>query len=234
MGCAAPGFEISRSVGQGRQGIAASYQSDPAVVVEQIEDLHHGADVGAAQDRVGVLDRPDESVDVWGALQTDRCFHDRQPAVGFLRQGWAEPEGLREGELVAVEVGHHVACSPPAVDGLGGVADHDQLGVHALVGEDLLDHRVGVLRFVQEQVVGMDLRLGQGPHFQVVVVLEADHAFVGILQVLPGLAGVREDDVSQLEVKVLILQAAEHRDVVRAEVRVDRIAEPLHGAQHGV
>jgi hypothetical protein len=46
--------------------------------------------------------------------------------------------------------------------------------------EDLLKHRVGVLGFVEEQEVGVDLRFGQGPHLQVVVVLEAHHTFLMI------------------------------------------------------
>lgn len=86
-----------------------------------------------------------------------------------------------------VEAGHHVAGAAPAVDGLGGVADHDELGVRALGGEDLLQDRVGVLCFVEEEEVGFDSWPGQSPHLQVVVVFEADCAAVGVLQVGPGL-----------------------------------------------
>ena len=61
-------------------------------------------------------------------------------------------------ELGAVEAGHDVFGAAPVVDGLGGVADHHQLGVVALGEEDLFDDGVGVLGLVEEQEVGVDLR----------------------------------------------------------------------------
>ena len=76
---------------------------------------------------------------------------------------------------------------------LGGVADHDELGVVALGQEDLFDDGVGVLCFVEEEIVGVDLRLGEGPDFQVVVVVEADRAAGEVLEIRPGLVGEGHD-----------------------------------------
>jgi hypothetical protein len=56
------------------------------------------------------------------------------------------------------------------------VTDHDDLGVGPLGGNDALEDRVGVLGFIQQEVVGPDPWLGQRPHLQVVVVSEADDA----------------------------------------------------------
>jgi hypothetical protein len=55
-----------------------------------------------------------------------------------------------------VEACHHVPGPAPPVDGLGGVADHDQLGVTALGFEDPLQDGVGVLGLVEEKEVGLD------------------------------------------------------------------------------
>ena len=105
-----------------------------------------------------------------------------QPAVGFLGEVGAEAEGLGEGELGAVEAGHDVLGAAPVVDGLGGVADHDELGVVAVAEEDVFDDGVGVLGLVQQQEVGVDPGLGEGPHFQVVVVVEAERTTHGALE----------------------------------------------------
>jgi hypothetical protein len=64
------------------------------------------------------------------------------------------------------------------VDGLGRVADHDELGMVALAEEDLFDDRVGVLSLVPEQEVGLDARPGESPDLQTVVVLETDRTLV--------------------------------------------------------
>jgi hypothetical protein len=101
--------------------------------------------------------------------------------VGLGGDRGPEAEGACEGQLRRVESGHHVAGAAPAIDGLGGVADHDQLGVVPLGGEDVFEDGVGVLGFVEEEEVCLDLRPGQGPHFQVVIMLEADHSALGVL-----------------------------------------------------
>lgn len=156
---------------------------------QEVHDLGHGADVGAAQHRVGPGDGAEFGGHGVGAGETDGGVGQVQPAVGFFGEAGAEAEGPGQGELGAVEVGHDVFGAAPVVDGLGGVADHDQLGVVALGEEDLLDDGVGVLGLVEEQEVGFDLRTREGPDFQVVVVIEADGAVVGVLQVHPGFAG---------------------------------------------
>ncbi|GAA4014368.1 hypothetical protein GCM10022384_68020 [Streptomyces marokkonensis] len=136
-----------------------------------------------------------------------------QPAVGFLSEAGAEAEGPGQGELGAVEAGHDVFGAAPVVDGLGGVADH------------------GVLGLVQEQEVGVDLRLGEGPDLEVVVVAEADGAFVGVLQVQPRLAGERDEVGGEFCVQAGLFQAAQLGDVVAGDRRVGRVAEAGHGAQ---
>lgn len=120
------------------------------------------------------------------------------------------------------------------VDGLGGVADHDQLGVFALGEEDLLDDGVGVLGLVQQQEVGVEARLGEGPDFQVVVVVEADCAVVGVLQVGPGFAGERRDVGGEFGGEALVFQAAQVGHVVAGDGLVGGVAEAGDGAQGGV
>ena len=171
--------------------------------------MGHGADVGAAQHRVGPGEGAEFGGHGLGAGQADGGVGDGQPAVGFLGEVGAEAEGLGQGELGAVEAGHDVLGAAPVVDGLGGVADHDELGVVALAEEDLFDDGVGVLGLVQQQEVGVDPGLGEGPHFQVVVVVEADRAVVGVLQVAPGFAGEGHDVGGELGVQVVVFQAAQ-------------------------
>jgi hypothetical protein len=122
------------------------------------------------------------------------------------------------------------------VDGLGGVADHDQLGVIALVKDDLFDDGVGVLGLVQEQEVGFDARTGEGPDLEVVVVVEADGAVVlgGVLQVVPRLAGERHDVGGELGVEVGVVQAAQPGYVMGGDGLVGGVAEAGDGAQGGV
>ncbi|GHH29530.1 hypothetical protein GCM10018780_87700 [Streptomyces lanatus] len=79
-----------------------------------------------------------------------------QPAVGFGCEVGSEAEGLGQGQLGAVEAGHDVFGAAPLVDGLGGVTDHDELGVVAMGEEDLFDDGIGVLCLVQEQEVGVE------------------------------------------------------------------------------
>jgi len=50
----------------------------------------------------------------------------------------------------------------------------------ALGSEDFLQDRVGVLGLVEEEEVGVDDRLFQRPHLQVVVVFEPDHSVFGM------------------------------------------------------
>ena len=79
----------------------------------------------------------------------------------------------------------------------------------ALVEEDLFDDGVGVLGLVQEQEVAVDAGAGEGPQFQVVVVVEADRGAVGVAQVVPGFAGVRQDERGEFAVQVGVVQAAQ-------------------------
>lgn len=120
------------------------------------------------------------------------------------------------------------------VDGLGGVADHHQLGVAPLVEENLLDDGIGVLGLVQQEKVCVDLRLGESPNFQVVVVIEADRAVVGVLEVGPGLTGEGDDVGGELGVQGAIFQAPQVRDVVAGDGGVGGVAEAGHRPQGGV
>ncbi len=120
------------------------------------------------------------------------------------------------------------------VDGLGGVADHDQLGVVALGEEDLFDDGVGVLGFVQQQEVGVDTRPGQGPDLQIVVVVEADSAVVGVLQTGPRLVGERHDVGGEVGVEIDVVQSAQSGHVMRGDGLVGGVAEAGDRAQGGV
>jgi hypothetical protein len=103
-----------------------------------------------------------------------------------------------------------------------------------LSGEDLFQDRVGVLCFVEEEKVGVDPWFGQGPHLQVVVMLETDHTLLGVLQVSPCLVGKWQDDLGEPGVLVRPTQAAQRGYVVRSHRAVSRVAETGHRAQEGV
>jgi hypothetical protein len=130
--------------------------------------------------------------------------------------------------------GHHVPGAAPAVDRLGRVADHHQLAVGALGAEDLFNNWVGVLGLVEQQEVRFDPGLGQGPDLQVVVVVEADDAFLRVLDVFPCPMGVRQYSVDELGVQVFGFDAAQARDVVALDGAVSGLAEAGDGPQHGV
>lgn len=134
-----------------------------------------------AQHRVRSVEAADRGGDGVAAGQADGGIGEFEPPVGLVGDQRAEAEGACEGEVGGVEAGHHVAGAAPAVDGLGGIADHNELRVVALGGEDLFQDGVGVLGLVQEQEVGADARLGQGQHLQVVVVFEADCSLCGVV-----------------------------------------------------
>jgi hypothetical protein len=155
--------QVAGGGGQSAQGLSSPGQGHAVAGSEMFHDFGDGADIGEAQDRVGVVEGAEFGGDGLGAVQADGGACDGEPAIGFGGEVGAEAEGLRQAQGGAVETGHDVAGAAPAVDGLGGVADHDQLGVVALGGEDLFDHGVGVLGFVQQQVVGGDFRFGQDP-----------------------------------------------------------------------
>lgn len=125
--------------------------------------------------------------DRFGACQPDRCSGQAEPRVGLIGEKGAEPEGPGQAEAGGIEAGHHITCPTPAIDGLSGVADHYQLGMGPLSCEYLLHHRVGVLCLVNEKEVTIDSRVGERPHFQIVVVLETDNTVLGILQIPPRL-----------------------------------------------
>jgi hypothetical protein len=98
---------------------------------------------------------------------------------GLLGQGVGLLECARRLQLALNTVKSGAA---PVVNGLGGVADHHELSVVALGEEDLLDDGVGALGLVQEEEAGIDTRLGQGPHLEVAVVVEAHRAVVAALR----------------------------------------------------
>ena len=158
VGGAAAFLQVAGGQGQGAQAVSSPGQGHPVSGGQQVHDLGHGADVGAAQHGVGPGDGAEFGGHGGGAGEADRGVGDGQPAVGLLGEAGAEAEGLGQGELGAVEAGHDVFGAAPVVDGLGGVADHHQLGVAALVEEDLLDDGVGVLGLVEQEEVGVDLR----------------------------------------------------------------------------
>jgi hypothetical protein len=87
---------------------------------------------------------------------------------------------------------------------------------------------------VEEEEVGFESRFGQGPHLQVVVVFEADHTLLGVVQVGPGLAGERKNLVRELGVLGGSVQAAQVRYVVAGQGAVGGLAVAGHGTQHGV
>lgn len=162
------------------------------------------------------------------------CGGDGEPAVGFGGEVGAEAEGLGQGQGRAAEGGHDVAGAAPLVDGLGGVSDHDELGVVALGVEDLFDDGVGVLGFVEEEEVRGDSRFGQCPDLEVVVMVEADGAGVGVLEVGPCCAGEGQDQGGEFAVVAGVFEVAQSGDVVVGEGGVRRVAEAGDGAQRRV
>lgn len=156
---------------------------------------------GGVEERCDAVQRPIEPSAgrdllpgrTWGLLW------DTQPSTGpGPKAEVQQPPSV--GDACAFEVGHDVFGAAPTVDGLGGIADHDQLGVVALAGEDGFQDGVGVLGLVEEEVVGVDDGLGQGPDLQVVVVGEAQGSRVGMLNVGPCLLGVGQDGFGQAAV----------------------------------
>ncbi len=77
----------------------------------------------------------------------------------------------------------------------------------ALSQEDPFDDGIGVLGLVQEQEVGFDLRLSEGPNLEVVIVVEAHRAVIEVLQVSPRFAGEGHDVVGELSEQAVVLQA---------------------------
>ncbi len=190
-------FEVPGCQGKGLQTLSSSGQSYSTAGGHECHHLRHSADVGAAQNGIGLGDGPEFCGDVGGAGKAKRNTGEVEPAVGLCGKVGAETEGLRQGQAGAVEAGHDVLGSAPVVDGLCRVTDHDELGVAALGQEDVFDDRIGVLCLVQQEKVGVEPRPGECPDFQVVVVVETDGAAVGVLQVGPGFAGERHDVVGK-------------------------------------
>lgn len=157
-----------------------------------------------------------------------------QPAVGLGGEGGAEAEGLRQGQVGAVEAGQDVFGAAPPADGPGRVADHDQLGVLALGEEDLFDDGIGVLGLVQQQEIGLNAGPGKSPDLEAVIVVEANGAVVRVLQVGPGFAGERHDVGGKFGVQVGIVQTAQAGYMVAGDGLVRGVAEAGDGAQGGV
>lgn len=231
---AAAFFQVAGCEGQGLQAVSSAGQGDSVAGGHEGHDLGHGADVGAAQDGVRLGDGAKFGGHSRSAGQADRGVGQAQPPVGLVGEVGAEAEGPGQGQLGAVEPGHDVFGAAPLVDGLGRVADHDQLGVLALGEEDLFDHGVGVLGLVEQQEARVDAGLGEGPDFEVVVVVEADGAVVGVLRVGPGFAGERHDVGGELGVEVGVFQAAQVGHVVAGDGFVGGVAEECDSAQSGI
>lgn len=79
----------------------------------------------------------------------------------------------------------------------------------ALGVEDLFDDGVGVLSFVEEEEVRRDSRFGQCPDLEVVVMVEADGTGVGVLQVIPGFVGERQDQCGEFAVVAGVFKVAQ-------------------------
>src|SRR5450759_182516 len=71
--------------------------------------------------------------------------------------------------MTRVQPGEEVAGTAPPVDGLGGVADRDELGV-SLVLDHVRDARVGILGLVVQHHVEVESRVRQLPLLEVHVV----------------------------------------------------------------
>lgn len=130
-------FEIASRQRQCGERVPTTGECYTVAFGQESHDFSYGADVGAAQHRIWVGDVADFSGDDLAAGQADGRVGEFEPAVGLGGEEGAEAEGTRQHEGGGVEVGHHVAGAAPAVDGLGRVADHDELGVGALGVEDL-------------------------------------------------------------------------------------------------
>lgn len=148
---------------------------------QQSHDLGHGPNIGAAQHGVRGGDGADLRGDRLCACQPDGCVSEREPPVGLFSEEGSEAEGTGQREVRGVEACHDVPGSAPAIDRLSGVADHDQLSVGALSSKHVFQDRVGVLCFVEEEKIGVDPWLSQGPHLQVMIMLETDESLIGIL-----------------------------------------------------
>ena len=102
-----------------------------------------------------------------------------QDGVGDLGDGGAEAEALREvAGGVDGDGGHGVDGAQPAVDGLPGVADQDELGV-GLVGHDVGQDGGEVLGLVDQDDVGGDAGPGELVGLEVVVVAVGEPAVRG-------------------------------------------------------
>lgn len=221
---------------------AAAAERDPAAGGEQGHDLAHRAAVGAAQHRIrhiptGLVEGADGAGEVGVTGQPEGLPGVGEPAVGFVGDGGTEAERPRQGQSDTVEVGHDIAGAAPAVDRLGGVTDHDQLRVPALVAEDFLQGGVGVLGLVEEQERAVQTGSGQRPHLEVVIVAEREHAgaaiavagAVGMLEVVPDAAGVVHDDPGEDPVGATVGHPGQVGDVPAADGVVGGVAEVQDG-----
>jgi hypothetical protein len=116
---AASVFEVAGRKGKGAQAVSSSDECDAMASFEELHDVGHGADVGAAQDRVRSFEWAEFGREAGAAVKADGGLGDGEPAVGFGGEMRAEAEGLRQGEGSAVEVGHDIAGAAPVVDRLG-------------------------------------------------------------------------------------------------------------------
>ena len=147
-----------------------------------------------------------------------------QELVGGGCDGRAEPEALGQGQdVLGLEAVQRVDRSGEAVDGLVLIPDRDDLSV-SLKLDDGGDDRVGILRLIEEDHVGLDLGLAQVEELEVDVVRH-DQALVGeaACQRPVGL-GQRQDVSGKLSVGGLV-EAVRSRDVVGGDLQAGRPAE---------
>jgi hypothetical protein len=97
--------------------------------------------------------------------------------------------------------------------------------VVALEVQDVVEGRVGVLCFVEQDVVGSDVRVGQLPYLQVVVVFHLEFAASGIPDIVPGAVGIGQHRGGQHAVDGGVFGAALQGDVFGVDVLVCGLAE---------
>ena len=112
-----------RRLGYGEHLLVVAYEMHSDVFVVGVEELLDGSAVGAAQNRVWLVERVERRVAVGVADDAQVGADDTEPGVRFVGDGRAEPPRLGEAQsVVGVHAGEEVAGSAPPEDGLGGVA----------------------------------------------------------------------------------------------------------------
>lgn len=165
-----PSLQIDRRLGDCQQRLAAPGQRNRHPGLEEAQHLSERVRVAPAQHRIGDLGLPQPGGPAGVPGQLHRRGGGPQPPVRHLRDRRTEPERLRQLQPLPRKPAHDVLGVPPLVDLLRRIPDTHPLRV--LRQKDFLQHRVGVLRLVQQHEVRPQPRPRQRPHLQVVVVLE--------------------------------------------------------------